>query len=105
MYESQTRTLLTNRLVVVDLVRFYPEGAAPGFSLAIQDFYIDTFNDKFFTTEAPAWFRAYLILEAVYHLPISVWMLSAILEGKFWEIRCGLALTWHQTTHGCLCSY
>lgn len=48
----------------------------------MQDFYIDTFRDKFFSDDAPAWFTAYLILEAVYHLPISVWMLNAIVEGE-----------------------
>jgi hypothetical protein len=67
---------------VVDLVRFYPEGTAPAISLQIQEYYIDTFRDKFFSDEAPAWFTSYLILEAVYHLPISIWMLNAILESK-----------------------
>lgn len=64
-------------------MRFYPEGTAPGISLKIQDFYIETFHDKFFSDEAPAWFQAYVVLEAIYHLPISVWMLSAIVEGKY----------------------
>jgi len=66
---------------VVDLVRFYPEGAAPSISLTIQDYYVNNFHDKFFSDEAPSWFTAYLVLEAVYHLPVSAWMLNALLEG------------------------
>jgi hypothetical protein len=87
--------------IVVDLVRFYPEGAAPGFSLQIQDFYVDTFRDRFFSDEAPAWFTSYLILEGVYHLPISAWMLNAILEGELSNEKGEFILKHHQIIHCC----
>lgn len=71
-----------NSEIVVDLVRFYPTGIAPTFSLVVQEYYVETFRDRFFTAAAPAWFTSYLVLEAVYHLPISIWMLYAILESQ-----------------------
>ena len=66
--------------LVVDFYPLYPPSIRPVFLDQIRNFYIDTYQDKFFT-EPPVWFRAYMVMEAVYHLPLSVWAVGALLRG------------------------
>ena len=47
----------------------------------LRTWYITTYHDRFFVTP-PAWFNAYMWMEAVYHLPLSVWAVRALLQGK-----------------------
>jgi len=53
----------------------------PQLLLDIRNWYIATYKDKFFV-HPPAFFTTYAILEAVYHLPLSLWAIGAILRGK-----------------------
>ncbi|KAL1987278.1 hypothetical protein VTN96DRAFT_4306 [Rasamsonia emersonii] len=64
---------------LVDIVPLYPPSLTPTFVLRIRDFYIDTYHDKFFESP-PAWFRAYNLMELVYHVPLSVWAVGALLR-------------------------
>lgn len=66
---------------VVDLTPFYPTSIKPQLLLDIRNWYISTYKDRFFV-EPPAFFTTFAILEAVYHLPLSVWAVGAILRGE-----------------------
>ncbi|PGG98029.1 hypothetical protein AJ80_09598 [Polytolypa hystricis UAMH7299] len=66
-------------MLLVDLVPLYPESLRPAFLGQIRTFYIDTYQDKFFSNP-PAWFFTYMIMEAVYHMPLSVWVVGALVR-------------------------
>lgn len=66
---------------MVDLAGFYPTSVRPTFTLAIRDYYIDTYRDRFFI-DPPLWFKGFMLLELVYHLPLSLWAIPAILRGE-----------------------
>ncbi|KXL44651.1 hypothetical protein M433DRAFT_155571 [Acidomyces richmondensis BFW] len=63
----------------VDLVSFYPEALTPQFMLNIRKFYIETYHDRFFT-QPPAWFNMYMWMELLYHTPLSVWAIGALIR-------------------------
>ena len=46
----------------------------------IRKFYIETYHDQLFISP-PAWFTMYLWMEALYHVPLSVWAVGALLRG------------------------
>ena len=48
----------------------------------VRKFYIDTYHDKFFISP-PAWFTMYLWMEALYHVPLSIWAIGALLRGMW----------------------
>lgn len=64
----------------VDLVSLYPRHLTPDVLLALRSFYIETYQDKLFT-EPHAWGKFYIIMEAVYSLPVSIWAVFAINKG------------------------
>jgi hypothetical protein len=66
---------------VVDLVPFYPPGLTLQLHVDIRNYYKDNYQDKFFENP-PAWFVAFCLMELVYHLPISIWAVGALLRGK-----------------------
>ena len=66
---------------VIDLAPFIPYSLRPQLSHTLRKFYIERYNDRFFTNP-PAWFTMYMYLEAGYHLPLSAWMVWAIPNGK-----------------------
>jgi hypothetical protein len=68
---------------VVDIVPLYPPSLTPAFINDIRSFYIATYHDKFFSTP-PAWFSAYILMELVYHVPVGVWAVGALIRGKFY---------------------
>ncbi|KAF2484965.1 transmembrane protein 6/97 [Neohortaea acidophila] len=63
----------------VDLYPLYPESIRPQFMTNLRTWYITTYNDRFFTTP-PAWFSAYMWMEALYHVPLSFWAIGALLR-------------------------
>jgi hypothetical protein len=73
--------LLGREEIVIDTVPFYSSALVPNISISIREFYISTYHDRFFI-DPPAWFRMYLLLELVYHLPVSLWMVKALIDGK-----------------------
>ncbi|KAI9756652.1 MAG: sterol homeostasis protein [Chaenotheca gracillima] len=46
---------------------------------ALRTYYADAYQDKFFL-DPPAWFTIYIWLEAVYHLPLSIWAIGALIR-------------------------
>ncbi|WPG99191.1 Hypothetical protein R9X50_00200200 [Acrodontium crateriforme] len=63
----------------VDLAPIYPASIKPQFISDIRTFYIDTYHDRFFSNP-PAWFNLYLGMELLYHTPLSVWAIGALLR-------------------------
>ena len=47
----------------------------------MRKYYIETYRDRFFV-QPPPWFKVYVFLEGLYHLPISLWMLGALVNGQ-----------------------
>jgi hypothetical protein len=64
---------------VVDLAPLYPDAFRPQITVDIRTWYIATYKDRFFT-DPPVWFRTYMLLEAVYHVPLSLWAVPALLR-------------------------
>ena len=46
----------------------------------LRKFYIDTYHDEFFINP-PAWFMLYMWMELLYHVPLSIWAIGALLRG------------------------
>ncbi|KAI5279898.1 hypothetical protein KEM54_003965, partial [Ascosphaera aggregata] len=63
----------------VDLVSLYPERLTPSVLLQLRQLYIETYQDKFFT-EPALWGKIYIIMEATYHLPLSIWAIGALIN-------------------------
>ncbi|KAK3109879.1 hypothetical protein LTR53_016410 [Teratosphaeriaceae sp. CCFEE 6253] len=66
-------------ILFVDTFPLYPASVRPDFMQTIRTFYIETYHDKFFT-QPPAWFMMYVWFELLYHVPVSVWAIGAILR-------------------------
>ncbi|KAK0266317.1 hypothetical protein LTR48_005480 [Friedmanniomyces endolithicus] len=67
-------------ILFVDTFPLYPAQLRPQFMHDIRNFYITTYHDRFFTAP-PAWFMLYVWFELLYHLPLSVWAIGAIIRG------------------------
>ena len=46
---------------------------------SLREWYIATYGDRFFY-DAPAWFHILTFLELVYHLPLTLWVIPALLR-------------------------
>ncbi|OCK79314.1 hypothetical protein K432DRAFT_383163 [Lepidopterella palustris CBS 459.81] len=66
-------------MFIVDLTPLYPSSVKPAFMLAIREFYITTYRDQFFVAP-PTWFNVYMWMEALYHVPLSVWAIGALIR-------------------------
>lgn len=66
--------------IAVDLSGYYPDSLRPQFVTAVREYYKSNFRDRFFI-DPPLWFHAYLALEIVYHIPLSIWATGALLRG------------------------
>lgn len=93
----------------VDLVSLYPEWLTPFFLINLRQFYSEKYQDKFFT-EPALWGKAYVVMEAVYHLPLSIWAIKALIEGMYHQKQNSTAYpnkvnqlrTWNKTRIDCL---
>ena len=63
----------------MDLYPLYPASLRPSFLTDIRQWYLATYKDRFFTAQAPNWFWFFMVMEAVYHFPFSVYAI-----GKLW---------------------
>jgi hypothetical protein len=70
---------ITYTMPVVDLVPLYPIAISPQITVDIRAWYIATYKDRFFT-DPPVWFKTYMLLEAFYHIPLSLWAVPALLR-------------------------
>ncbi|KAE8330078.1 transmembrane protein 6/97 [Aspergillus sergii] len=67
-------------IFLVDTVPLLPSILQTNLSHQIRSFYIATYHDKFFSEPAPAWFSTFIAMELVYHAPLSLWALGALLR-------------------------
>ena len=69
----------TNSTTAFDLTAYYPIQIKPLWMSSLRDWYISTYGDRFFYN-APAWFPVLTFLELVYHLPLTLWAIPALLR-------------------------
>jgi hypothetical protein len=72
---------LTHVSTGVDLAPLWPTSLKPEFITTLREWYITTYADRFFT-QPPAWFNLYMYMELVYHVPLSVWAIGALIRGN-----------------------
>lgn len=66
-------------MFAIDLYPIYPEAAKPTWMAGLREWYIATYQDQFFVSP-PAWFNAYMWMEALYHVPLSAWAIGALIR-------------------------
>lgn len=64
----------------VDMTNIYPSSLIPEHLVSLRSWYIATYNDRFFV-DPPAWFLSFIWMEAIYHVPLSIWAVPALLKG------------------------
>ena len=80
--QSQPSTLIPPPpQLVVDLYAIYPPHLQLPFMTSLRTYYISTYKDQF-SISPPAWFTTYMWMEALYHLPLSVWAIGGLVRGK-----------------------
>ncbi|EAA58558.1 predicted protein [Aspergillus nidulans FGSC A4] len=67
-------------IFLVDAVPVLPGLLDNAVSRQLRDFYTATYRDKFFEDSVPAWFTSYIWMEILYHVPLSIWALGALLR-------------------------
>ena len=68
-------------MFTVDLVPLYPKALQPSSLLALRQWYITTYHDRFFV-DPPAWFNLFAWMELVYHVPLSLWVIGGLWRGE-----------------------
>ena len=95
MAASTTRKKLSNRpldtiytvwfslhlviMICVDLTALYPKWLMPAPLMSLREWQMATYKDRFFI-DPPAWFLSFVWMEALYHVPLSVWAVGALLR-------------------------
>ena len=74
--------LLLSLIAAVDTFHLLPSFLQADFISQIRQFYVNTYNDKFFQGTPAPWFSAFNWMELLYHLPLSLWAIGALLRGK-----------------------
>ncbi|GAB7362930.1 hypothetical protein MBLNU230_g3229t2 [Neophaeotheca triangularis] len=65
----------------IDAYNLWPSSLRPEFMTDLRTYYIETYQDQFFISPPP-WFGLYLWFEVLYHVPVSVWAVGALLRGE-----------------------
>lgn len=73
-------------IFLVDTVPLQPAWLQTELSLRLREFYIATYRDKFFDVPAPVWFSAFIWMELLYHVPLSLWAVWGLLRGMFFSL-------------------
>ncbi|ORX94649.1 transmembrane protein 6/97 [Clohesyomyces aquaticus] len=66
-------------MLAFDLTGYYPTAIKPAWMDAVKTWYYHTYGDRFFVAPPP-WFPLYTLLEAFYHLPLTLWAIPALLR-------------------------
>lgn len=66
----------------VDTYPFLPPFLQADFIFQLRQFYVDTYNDKFFQGTPAPWFSVFNWMELLYHAPLSLWAIGALLRGR-----------------------
>ncbi|KAF2431560.1 hypothetical protein EJ08DRAFT_696353 [Tothia fuscella] len=67
-------------IFAVDIYPLYPSSLQANWMGQLRLWYISTYRDQFFT-EPPAWFTMYMWMELLYHVPLCVWAILALVRG------------------------
>lgn len=67
---------------VIDAAPLLPSFLQIDLSRQLREFYVNTYNDKFFEHPAPVWFVVFITMEIWYHAPLSIWAIGALLRGS-----------------------
>ena len=76
--ETLSAAVIDLQPLILPLLPFSP----PEVFIRPRQWYMSTYADKFFD-EPPAWFMAFIVMEAVYHVPLSFWAVSVLRRGEF----------------------
>ena len=71
-------------MFTVDLVPLYPKALQFSPLLALRQWYIVTYSDRFFV-KPPAWFTFYAWMEAGYHVPVSLWAIGGLRRSELFD--------------------
>lgn len=66
----------------MDLVPLWPKSILPNLLKNNHEWYLATFNDQLVIKFEP-WFTCFVVIEALYQLPMTVWFLFALAKGMF----------------------
>ncbi|CAO2652869.1 Nn.00g022800.m01.CDS01 [Neocucurbitaria sp. VM-36] len=66
-------------MLAFDLTALYPVQIKPLWMGSLREWYVATYADRFFHNP-PAWFPVLTFLELVYHLPLTLWAIPALLR-------------------------
>ncbi|RJE26860.1 integral membrane protein [Aspergillus sclerotialis] len=67
-------------LSLVDTFPLLPSFLQADIFAQLRQFYVSTYNDKFFQETPPPWFSAFICMELLYHLPLSIWATGGLLR-------------------------
>ncbi|KAJ8118231.1 hypothetical protein OPT61_g733 [Boeremia exigua] len=70
---------VTDQITGFDLTGYYPSNIKPLWMGELRAWYVATYGDRFFYNP-PAWFGALTFLELVYHVPLTLWAIPALLR-------------------------
>ncbi|KAF2623663.1 hypothetical protein BU25DRAFT_461750 [Macroventuria anomochaeta] len=66
-------------MLAFDLTAYYPINIKPLWMGDLRTWYVATYGDRFFYNP-PAWFGVLTFLELVYHLPLTLWAIPALVR-------------------------
>ncbi|KAJ5217089.1 hypothetical protein N7468_010097 [Penicillium chermesinum] len=66
-------------IYLIDTVPLQPAWLQSSLSPPIRAFYVNTYRDKFFEA-APVWFQSFMWMELLYHVPLSLWAVWALMK-------------------------
>ncbi|OJJ42696.1 hypothetical protein ASPZODRAFT_155160 [Penicilliopsis zonata CBS 506.65] len=67
-------------IFMVDTVPILPAALQTDLMHRVRDFYVNTYHDKFFEAPQPVWFTAFIWMELLYHAPLSLWAVGALIR-------------------------
>ncbi|KAJ4987863.1 hypothetical protein SVAN01_06593 [Stagonosporopsis vannaccii] len=66
-------------MLAFDLTSYYPTNIKPLWMGEVRTWYVATYGDRFFYNP-PAWFGVLTFLELVFHLPLTLWAIPALVR-------------------------
>ena len=67
-------------MLLFDLTPLYPSSLLPAPLLTLRAWYTSTYGDRFFSATPPVWFPVFSWLELLFHLPLTLWAIPALLK-------------------------
>ncbi|RMZ73347.1 transmembrane 6 97 [Pyrenophora seminiperda CCB06] len=67
-------------MLFFDLTPLYHTSLLPAPLLTLRTWYNSTYGDRFFSSSPPVWFPVFTWLELLFHLPLTLWAIPALLR-------------------------